>query len=421
MLVEFRVKNFRSLKDEQVLSFVSSKADKTFASTHCMDTEHKPVPSLTRSALIYGANAAGKSNLMFALATMRNLVLGASVSGTRLSDHYTPFLLSRDSATDPTEFEVSVIIDNKRYQYGFAYDGVRVRREWLLVYEHARAQRWFERSADYSDKDDQWEAFSAYFSGPKETWKKATRRNALFLTTAVQLNSEQLAPLFNWFENGIILLTGGINLLPTLQRLESQSYKSRILDLLQAADIHVSDIRVEKKQGQQVELKLESEKPSEFRTSDVEIPEIEFCHQIEGEDPVWFDRRFESAGTQRALAYAGPLLDALENRKLLVVDELDGSLHPLLARFLVRLVHTPDIAGKGAQLWATTHDTSLLDTKLLRRDQIWFVEKSAEQATELYSLSDFKPRKNDLIERGYLLGRYGGIPFVRDLDLANSW
>jgi AAA15 family ATPase/GTPase len=155
MLVEFRVKNFRSLKDEQVLSFASSKADKTFASTHRMDTEHKPVPSLTRSALIYGANAAGKSNLMFAIATMRNLVLGASVSGTRLSDHYTPFPLSRDSATDPTEFEVSVIIDNKRYQNRFAYDGVRVRREWLLVCEHARAQRWFERSADYSDKEDQ--------------------------------------------------------------------------------------------------------------------------------------------------------------------------------------------------------------------------------------------------------------------------
>jgi hypothetical protein len=243
----------------------------------------------------------------------------------------------------------------------------------------------------------------------------------VFLTTAVQLNSEQLAPLFNWFENGRILLTGGINLLPTLQRLESQSYKSRILDLLQAADIHVSVVRVEKKQWQRIELKLESEKPLEFRTSDVEIPEIEFCHQIEGEDPVWFDRRFESAGTQRALAYAGPLLDALENRKLLVVDELDGSLHPLLARFLVRLVHTPEIAGKGAQLWPTTHDTSFLDTKLLRRDQIWFFEKSAEQATELYSLSDFKPRKNDLIESGYLLGRYGGIPFVRDLDLANSW
>lgn len=104
-----------------------------------------------------------------------------------------------------------------------------------------------------------------------------------------------------------------------------------------------------------------------------------------------------------------------------MIDELDGSLHPLLARFLVRLVHTPDIARVGAQLWATTHDTSLLDTKLLRRDQIWFVEKDPEQATELYSLSDFKPRKNDLIERGYLLGRYGGIPFVRDLELAKSW
>jgi len=367
---------------------------------------------------VFGANATGKSNLMFALVTMRNLVMqSTSLTGAQLAEVYTPFRLDAYSATEPTEFEVTVILDGVRYQYGFAYDARRICAEWLLVYHHARGQKWFERHCDSAGEADSWEPFSAYFTGSKETWKKATRPQALFLTTAVQLNSEQLQPLFEWFVNGMILLTapGPLSLSPTIQRLEDKDYKARILGLLRAADIHVADIKVETKSGQQVEFRLEPGKSPEAMLSEAEIPEIEFLHQVEGEKPVWFDRRYESAGTQRLLAYAGPLLDAIENGRLLVIDELDRSLHPLLARFVVRLIHNPDISRNAVQLWITTHDTTLLDTDLLRRDEIWFVDKDAKQSTRLSPLSDFKPRKGDVLERGYLMGRYGGIPFVRNL------
>ena len=127
-----------------------------------------------------------------------------------------------------------------------------------------------------------------------------------------------------------------------------------------------------------------------------------------------FDHRFESFGTLRLLGYAAPLLDALENGKLIVVDEFDTSLHPLLTRFILRMLHSPLLSKKGAQMWMTTHDTSLLDPHLLRRDQVWFVEKKKDQSTELYALMEFSPRKNEAIERGYLQGRYGAIPFLSD-------
>jgi uncharacterized protein len=112
------------------------------------------------------------------------------------------------------------------------------------------------------------------------------------------------------------------------------------------------------------------------------------------------------------LSYFGPLLDAIETGKLLVIDEVDSSLHPMVVRFVLQLLHDPKVSKHGAQSWITTHDTSLLDTELLRRDQIWFVEKNERQASRLYPLSDFSPRKNEALEKAYLRARYGGVPFI---------
>jgi AAA15 family ATPase/GTPase len=139
---------------------------------------------------------------------------------------------------------------------------------------------------------------------------------------------------------------------------------------------------------------------------------VKFWHRVEGEEPVAFDGRYESAGTQRLLSYIGPLLDAIETGKLLVIDEIDSSLHPMVVRFVLQLLHDAKVSQRGAQFWISTHDTSLLDTDLLRRDQIWFVEKSERQASRLYPLTEFSPRKNEALEKSYLRARYGGVPFI---------
>lgn len=419
MLVEFSTRNFRSLRDEQTLSLVSS-SDHSHLETHTVETGARSVPRLNRASVVYGANASGKSNLIFALVTMRNLVLhSTAMLDAARAEQYTPFRLERSSATEPTEFEITVLLGSTRYQYGFSYDAQRVRDEWLIVYKTGKGQSWFDRRWDDAKGEHEWAPFSSYFTGSKETWRQATRPGALFLTTAIQLNNEQLKPLWNWFMDGLVVVNwmGARGIPQTLQRMDDPGFKSRALGLLRSADLHIADIQVENVPGHQVAFKLEAGKATELSTSAHDLPVVKFLHKLKGEDPVAFDGRFESAGTQRLLSYIGPILDALDNGKLLVVDEFDSSLHPMVVRFVLSLFHNPEVSKRGAQLWMTTHDTSLLDGDLLRRDQIWFVDKDDRQASRLYPLTDFSPRKGEALEKGYLRARFGGVPFISRTDL----
>lgn len=419
MLVEFSTANFRSLRDEQTLSLVSS-SDRSHMETHTLETGIRSVPRLNRASVVYGANASGKSNLIFALVTMRNLVLhSTAMLDVARVDQYTPYRLELSSATEPTEFEITVLLDGTRYQYGFSYDAQRIRDEWLIVYKTGKGQSWFDRRWNGAKSEHEWAPFSGYFTGSKETWRQATRPDALFLTTAIQLNNEQLKPLWNWFMDGLVIVNwmGALGIPQTLQRMDDPAFKSRALGLLRSADLHIADIQVENVPGHQVAFKLEAGKAPELSTSVQELPVVKFVHKLDGEDAVAFDGRFESAGTQRLLSYIGPILDALDNGKLLVVDEFDSSLHPLVVRFVLSLFHNPGVSKRGAQLWMTTHDTSLLDGDLLRRDEIWFVDKDDRQASRLYPLTDFSPRKGEAIENGYLRARYGSVPFISRPDL----
>ncbi len=419
MFVEFSVKNFRSLRDEQRLSMVSS-FDRAHLETHTIETDVRSAPRLNRASVVFGANASGKSNLLFAVATMRNLVLysTAMLDAARV-EQYTPYRLDRSSAKEPTEFEVIVLLDGVRYQYGFSYDAQRIRDEWLIVYKTGKGQAWFDRRWNDASGNYDWAPFSSYFSGAKETWKHATRQGALFLTTAIQLNNEQLKPLWYWFANDLSIVnwSGAAGIGQTLQRLDDPAFKSRVLNLLRAADLHIADIEVEKVPGHQVEFKLEAGKPPEVAATAQDVPLVKYVHRVEGEEAVSFDARYESLGTQRLLSYMGPILDALENGKLLIIDELDSSLHPMVVRFILSLLFSSEFSNRGAQMWMTTHDTSLMDTELLRRDQFWFMEKDERQASRLYPLTDFSPRKGEHLEKAYLRARYGGVPFISQANL----
>ena len=414
MLVDFSAKNFRSIRDSATLSFVAS-SDTSLRATHCLATGFNSVPWVTRAAAVYGANASGKSNLIFGLGTMSQMVLASTAfSEAQFAECYTPFRLDQETAYEPTEFEVNLVLSGVRYEYGFSYDGRRIRSEWLTVYRTGKGQRWFERSWDEEGSEERWNGFSSHFTGPRETWRKATRPQALFLTTAAQLNSELLRPLFNWFGNDLLVLNsvGMLGVAYTLQRFDEPGFKERVLEVLRSADIHIADIRIEKKSGQQVNFSFEPGKPPTISAREGEVPDIAFGHRVEGGETLFFDRRFESVGTLQLFACIGPLLDAIEKGKLLVIDDVDASLHPMVTRFIVGLFHDPLVSQHNAQLWITTHDTALLDTDLLRRDQFWFVDKDERQASILVPLTDFSPRKNEALERGYLRGRYGGVPFI---------
>lgn len=414
MLIEFRIKNFRSLRDEQVLSLVAS-ADKTLLDTHAFSTGLKAAPHVLKSAVVYGANASGKSNLVKALQYMRGVVLeSAGLPPGQTFDRLHPFKLDASSADQPTEFEVTFMLGGVRYQYGFAMTAQRIVSEHLLVYRAFKPQRWFDRHFDAETGKDVYE-FSTNLKGAKNLWEGATRSNALFLSMAVQLNSEALRPVFDWFANRLVIFNEQSPLSPhfSVQMLKQESQRKAICDFLRAADISIADIEVATKQAMvhSVRFDLATGKREEV-TGEQAIDEVRFHHITEHGKAV-FDLAEESSGTRNLFFVAGPILDILSKGLTLVVDELDTSMHTLLVQALVRLFHRPEANTGGAQLVFTTHDTSLLDAYgLLRRDQMWFVEKKKDQSSELYALLDFSPRKNEALERGYLQGRYGAIPFL---------
>lgn len=415
MLLDFRVKNFRSLRDEQTLSLVAAK-DRSLQELNTMPSGIKAAPTLLRSLAIYGPNAGGKSNLIKALQYMRAVVAeSASVMQPGQTFNVQPFRLDALSVAQPTEFDISFVLDGVRHQYGFELTAQRVTREYLLVYKAFKPQQWFERHYDAASGKDVYD-FGVGLKGPKSVWEGATRPNALFLSMAVQLNSEQLQPVFAWFLNKLAIFN---EITPlgqhfSVDMLRKPEGKRAICDFLTSADISISDIEVvtRKVSGQAVHFDMAAGK-TEVRNEEQEVNELLFHHVTEQGKAV-FSLGDESMGTRNLLFLTGPVLDILNKGMVLVVDELDSSLHPLLVRRLVELFQNPVVNQKGAQLIFTTHDTSLLDPDLFRRDQIWFVEKDRDQASKLYPLSDFSPRKNEALERGYLMGRYGALPFLGD-------
>ena len=416
MRVDFRVTNFCSLRDEQVLSLVASK-DKTLFETHTLPTNLSAVPRLLASAIIYGANASGKSNLIKALQYMRDVVLESAKLPPGQSFAVQPFRLDDESSRQPPQFEVTFILEGIRYQYGFAMTPHRIVAEHLLVYKAFKPQRWFERRFDEARGKDVY-TFGSGLKGAKNVWKDATRGNALFLSMAVQLNSEALRSVFDWFASGLVIFNEQAKLGPqfSIQMLKQAERRERICDFLRAADISIADIEVvtRKVPGQAVHFDLLAGK-AETRMEEREQDELRFSHVTEKGKAV-FGPMDESGGTRNLLSLAGPVLDILNKGLTLIVDELDTSLHPHLVEALVRLFHRPDANTGGAQLIFTTHDTSLLDAYgLFRRDQIWFVEKKADQNSTLYGLLDFHPRKNEALKRAYLQGRYGAVPILDGL------
>jgi AAA15 family ATPase/GTPase len=418
MLVEFRVKNFRSLRDEQALSLVASK-DKTLQDTHTLATSLKAAPTLLRSAVVYGANASGKSNLIKALQYMRGVVIESAtvIQPGQTFDKLEPFRLDAESASKPTEFEATFILDGIRYQYGFGMTRQRIVSEHLLVYKAFKPQRWFERHFDAETGKDVYE-FGPGLRGSKNLWEGATRPNALFLSMAVQLNSETMRPVFDWFAHQLVIFNEISPLAPqfSVQMLKQDEQRKAICEFLAAADISISDVDVvtRKESGQVVHIDRITGK-TEVHNEEIEQIELKFHHVTEQGKAV-FDLADESSGTRNVLFLSGPVLDILSKGLTLVIDELDTSLHTHLEQALVRLFHRPEVNTGGAQLIFTTHDTSLLDAYgLFRRDQIWFAEKKKDQSSELYSLMEFSPRKNEALERGYLQGRYGAVPIISGL------
>jgi uncharacterized protein len=423
MLIEFSVTNFRSILERQTLSMVASTYFKELESLNTFIADHDDgVSRLLRSTVLYGPNASGKSTLIQALKFVEGQVLGSqreSQAGDPIDVQ--PFKLTAQSRAADSEFEITFLEQGVRYEYGFRCNRDRFTEEWLFAYPLGRAQKWFHRVFDVQAGKDAFKFSTAFLGGrQRQIWAAQTRPNALFFSTAVQLNNEQLKPAFDWFKVRLRVVDSMQGFSPsyTLQCCGKDEERKRIVAFMNSADLSIADIQLKETAFSFEALpKILPASIKEQLLKDMAgrkfVEPLFFHKDVNTQEIVEFDESEESDGTRALFAFAGPWLDVIENERVLVVDELDTSLHPLLVHHLVRRLHHE---GTKAQVVFTTHDTTLLSQKLLRRDQVWFTEKDTKSATRLYPLSDFSPRENEAVERGYLNGRYGGIPFLKELD-----
>ncbi len=423
MLIDFRLTNYRSFSESQTLSMVAS-AGKEHEHTHLFASGVSVAPRLLRSAIVYGPNAGGKTNLVRAFQFMQSMVAqSATLVQEGQALNVQPFLFNPGERSQPTTFEVNFIEDSEdgpvRYQYGFSLTAERIVAEWLYAAPKGRNKPMFQREFDTETGKYTWE-WGASFLGRKDVWRDKTRANGLFLSTAVLLNNEQLRPVFNWFQNRLAIIRADdlINLEHTLGLCATESGKAELMSFFKNADISITDVALEKQPIKRTTFGFDpATGPLPPSTTDDEITKIHFKHRSrDGQNEIELGMEDESSGTQKLFALAGPWLDVMRKRRVLVVDELDRSLHPLICRYLIGRFNNDQTNPLNAQLIATTHDTSLLDRHLLRRDQVWFVEKNQQEASRMYSLDEFSPRKEESLERGYLHGRYGALPIVGNLN-----
>ncbi|MBE8190521.1 MAG: ATP-binding protein [Candidatus Thioglobus sp.] len=409
MLLEFSVTNFRSIKEKQTLSLLKTKKNELENNFTTITLSTGKTLDVLNSAVIYGANASGKSNLVSAMNDMIAIILQSANFQLGEIVPVEPFLLAKKNASQPTEFELDFVENKVRFVYGFSSTRGKIIDEWLYQYPNGRPQALIER-----EKTNEWGAMGA-LKGNKKLWQDSTKENSLFLSIAAQLNSTQLANIFramNKIQSAVI----GVDMRITLNKVKEN--KRQILDFLSFADINIVDIEYE-----EIEVPVD-EIPKHQRASVVIngverqaekyiSARISCIHKTDDNKLQTFALGQESAGTQKLFNLAGIWLNILEDGYTLILDELQNSLHPKLVEYLVKMFHNPELNKNGAQLIFVTHETSLLDQEIFRRDQIWFCEK-ANNATELFSLAEFKVRKGvDDLEKAYLSGRYGAVPYLR--------
>lgn len=426
MLIEIKVSNFRSIREEQTFSLVAGNADKELAP--CVIERKFPGLSGVRflkGAAIYGANASGKSNVVKAMQFVTNFVQRSAIEiQPGDSTGAQPFKLDKDSASKPSEFEITFVAENVRFVFGFSVTAIRVVEEYLIAYPKGAPQRWYHRTFNADKNIYEWAKPSTAFKQDKSLQDK-TRENSLFLSVGPQFNHAQLTQVFNWFKNNIkfIHLSAEETVDPsfTSDLLTESSHHNRIMNLLRSADIGVVEAQVQNKTFDLEELKkdfTESMLASLKEDGMIDLfkpPEINLTHKADGREPVALDfNDEESAGTRRYFSLIGPWTHILDHGHTVFVDEVETSLHPILVKELLKLIFSSENNPNGAQVVFTTHNPILLDGTLMRRDQIWFTEKSPVGATHLYPLTDYQPRKDEALAKGYLAGRYGAIPFMPD-------
>ncbi|MEU3141901.1 ATP-binding protein [Nocardiopsis alba] len=432
MLLSFRVENHKSVRHEQQLLLTP-----TYEDAHPENADWEA----TTVAGIFGANASGKSNLLDALVYMRDTVRWSMSTGEPGGGiARSSFALDLDADEEPSTFVVDLMLSGVRHTYGFAVDDESVVEEWLYTYPKRRKRVLFERDgAEFS--------FGEGVPAKLRQVRDITGPNVLFLTVAARASNADVEPIYRWFSEALLFAEERGTAAPSWLRgrRATEEQMTRLGELLSSAGTGVRSVELRNPGGLSKDEEVEEETPSgEFSSEDMNIviqaslppldrmvqrpvrldsrrpwprPELLF-HHGEGDRSRPLAWREESKGTRTLTALGYEAQRVLEAGGVLIVDEIDASLHPYLSARVISLFRSETHNPHGAQLVFTSHDAALLGRirgeEVLKRDHIWFVDKDGEGRSTLYPLSDFKPRGDDNRARRYLTGRYGAVPDVDD-------
>ena len=419
MLIQFSVKNFMSFKEKAVLALNPSTD-----SEHPENINEKNGYKASNLIAIYGANASGKTSLYKAMTVALIFIKNSNmIQVNQPIFGIVPFKFDNETLLGPSEFEfIFVAEDGNRYVYGFSADNMKVHEEYLYKYSSQRPTLIFDR------KEESYEFKSQ--KGVLEPLVRFNTPNKLFLATATNWNTESTMIPYKWLAENMATFTDAQNIadisLEHYKGTDRDSYVAFTERLLQVADINISKIKINVRkakinpafamQAPQMIVNGQSVMAQEVEQM---IVRTEHIIREEGNTTNYIlDMSEESLGTNQ-LFILGPFLkDAFEKGMTLFIDEIDKSLHTFIVRHLINMFRDKEINKAGAQLIFTTHDTSLLSLATFRRDQVYFTEKSNKTGiSDLYSLDELPVRKTDNIEKGYLLGRYGAIPYIRGEEL----
>lgn len=427
MIIQFLVDNYKSFKDETILSFVGSNTVKEHENDNVFVWNNYKV---LKANAIYGANASGKSNLLKAVKDMKKVVLSSFQNA--ISDNYVeksiqPFKLNVETNLKPSTFEIVFVQNDKQYRYGFDIQNGLISSEWLFHIPNKIETSLFIRDENGIKIN------KAQFKEGIGLEDK-TRDNVLFLSVCSQFNGLISNSIIEWFKN-IKYISGiedasyvgyttskmkvddkfrmWVNKFISFLEISKLSVEEELIELVNIDELEIPEEKKELKQA----LKAINTLNEKQKT----IPKLKSWHKVYDStniihDTIQFDfYQEESKGTQKLVYLLGPIYDTLVNGKILLIDELDSRIHTLLSKYLMQLFHKLNI--RNAQFAFTLHDTNVLNSETFRRDQIWFTDKNQFGASSLYSLYDYGKVRNDAkFEKNYLKGDYGAIPYIEDMN-----
>lgn len=405
MLVYFKVGNYKSIKEPVTISFAATSVTEHQESNVMEEGKLR----LLKSILLYGPNASGKSNILDAFITYRHLILSSTQSNSTRSLPMSPFRYFVDTPERPSFFEAEFIINNKRYRYGFEADREKVRAEWLLEVKATTESDIFLRMGQEFKVD-----YKKFVNA--QGLEQRCSPNALFLSVSDQWNVDLAKGIYKWFD-GMYNISGLSDIQQqsrTNELIEDPEYKQIINNMMHHADLGISSINVVRN--------IVDRDIDYLKYLGTEAEAVYAIHNVFDENgniagtTAMHMEHNESEGTKKFYNILGSLLFAVKNGYFVVIDEIDARFHTLLTKAIIRLFNSAEVKT-GAQLFAVSHDTAVMDNELLRRDQIYLVEKNNFAATQAVNLVEYRSaRKETPISKNYLEGKYGGIPFIDNLE-----